>query len=96
MREVEDASFSPLVLSATGGLANEATHFYKRLAERLINKWDQPYCNTILWLRGRLFLYLLRSAIQSIRGARSSGNHAFQWEVPVDIVNSESQISPDS
>ena len=29
IREVEHASFTPLVMSATGGLAKEATNFYK-------------------------------------------------------------------
>ena len=39
IREVEYASFSPLVFSATGGLAHEATIFYKHLASLLSNKW---------------------------------------------------------
>ena len=40
VREVEHASFTrtPLVLSATGGMANEATVFYKRLASCLTTK----------------------------------------------------------
>ena len=42
-REVEHASFTPLVISATGGLAKEATVFYKRLASMLASKWDTPY-----------------------------------------------------
>ena len=41
VREVEHASFTPLVLSATGGMANEATTFYKRLVSCLATKWDQ-------------------------------------------------------
>ena len=32
IREIEHASFTPVVMSATGGLAHEATFFYKRLA----------------------------------------------------------------
>ena len=32
IREVEHASFTPLVMFATGGLAHKATIFYKRLA----------------------------------------------------------------
>ena len=32
VREVEHATFTPLVMSATGGLARQATTFYKRLA----------------------------------------------------------------
>ena len=53
-REVEHASFTPLVISATGGLANEASIFYKRLASMLASKWDHPYSNTLCWLRCRL------------------------------------------
>ena len=43
VREVEHASFTPLVLAATGGMANEATHFFKRLASLLAIHRDQPY-----------------------------------------------------
>ena len=69
VREVEHASFTPLVLSATGGMANEATAFYKRLASCLAMKWDCPYSSTMSWLHCHLTFSLLRSAIQCIRGA---------------------------
>ena len=75
IREVEHASSTPLVLSATGGMASEATVFYKRLASCLATKWDQPYSSTLSWLRCRLTFSLLRSAIQCIGGARSSSGH---------------------
>jgi hypothetical protein len=89
VREVEHASFTPLVLSATGGMANEATTFYKRLASCLATKWDQPYAPTMSWLRCRLTFSLLRSAIQCIRGARSSCGQATKLTPLVDLVNSE-------
>ena len=90
VRKVEHASFTPLVLSATGGMANEATTFYKRLASCLANKWDQQYAPTMSWLRCRLVFSLLRSAIQCIRGARSSLGHATKIPAPpMDFVNSE-------
>ena len=92
-REVEHASFTPLVMSATGGLANEASTFYKRLASILASKWDHPYSSTLCWLRCRLGFSLLRSAIQSIRGARSSCGHAIRISTAVDLVNIESNIS---
>ena len=38
IQEVEHSSFTPLVLSATGGMGNEATIFYKRLASLLSQK----------------------------------------------------------
>ena len=67
VREVEHANFVPLVMSATGGLAKQATNFYKRLASLLADKWTQPYSTTLYWLRCSLSFSLLRSAIQCIR-----------------------------
>ena len=72
---VEHSSFTPLVLAATGGLGNEATSFYKRLASKLSQKWDTPYSTTLCWLQCRLAFSLLRSSIQAFRGARSSIGH---------------------
>jgi len=36
---MEHVSFTPLILSATGGLAHEATGFWKHLAFLLSTKW---------------------------------------------------------
>ena len=76
IREVEHATFTPLVLSATGGLANEASTFYKRLATLLAIKRNDNYSTTLSWIRNRLSFSLLRSAIRCIRGTRSSCGHA--------------------
>ena len=89
VREVEHASFTPLVLSATGGMANDATAFYKRLALCLTMKWDCPYSSTMSWLRCRLTFSLLRSAIQCIRGARSHCGHATKSPPAIDLAISE-------
>ena len=69
---------SPPSDSATGGLANEASIFYRRLASLLASKWDHPYSSTLCSLRCSLAFTLLHSAIQSIRGARSSCGHAIR------------------
>ncbi len=68
IQDVKHSSFTPLVLSVTGGMGVEATTFYKRLASLLSHKWDSPYSKTLCWLRCRLSFSLLRSAIQAIRG----------------------------
>lgn len=94
VREIEHSSFTPLVMSATGGLAGEATVFYKRLASCLSIKWDQPYNLTLAWLRCRLNFSLLRSAIQCIRGARSTIGHASRSpSPPIDLAVSELNLS---
>ena len=95
IREIEHATFTPLVLAATVGLANEANVFYKRLASKLASKWDHPYNSTLCWLRCRLAFSLLRSSIQAIRGARLSRRHTVKNPTAIDLVTSECNIHPD-
>ena len=88
--EVEHSTFTPLVMSFTGGLGNAATVCYKRLASMLSSKRDRPYSSTIAWIRCALSFSLLRSFIQSIRGARSSLGHAMKHPIPpIDLITSE-------
>ena len=72
VRDVEHATFTPLVLSTNGGLGHSATTFYRRLASMIAEKRDMPYSNALNWIRCRLSFALLRASFMSIRGARSS------------------------
>ena len=93
VREVEQGSFTPLVLSLTGGMGSAATVCYKRLTSLIAQKRDQPYSCTMAWVRCRLGFALLRSSIQCIRGARSSIGYADKELLPpVDLVASESNL----
>ena len=91
IREVEHSTFTPLVFSSTRGMAKQSTTFYKSLASLLADRWEQPYSSTLCWLRCRLSFSLLRSAIQCIRGARSSRGHAVKSTPSIDLVNNEAQ-----
>ena len=91
IREVEHSSFTPLVFSASGGMGHEASVFYKRLASLLSDKWNDPYATVLGWIRCRLSFCLLRSAIQCIRGARSSQGRYIK-SAPVALVQSETQF----
>ena len=51
IREIERASFTPIVHSSTGGMGSIATTTYKRLASLLADKWGTSYSQTIGWLR---------------------------------------------
>ena len=51
IQETKHSSFTPLIFSATGRMAREATVFYKRLASMLATKRDQPYSSTMTWMR---------------------------------------------
>ena len=92
IREVEQASFTPLIFSASGGMAREANTFYKRLASMLATKRDQPYSTTMTWMRFLLSFSLLRSAIQCIRGARSSIGNPTNTAPPCDLINREARL----
>ena len=95
VREVEHGSFTPLVLSLTGGMGCAATVSYKRLASLIAQKKDQPYSRTMAWVRCSLCFALLRSSIQCIRGARSSIGQADKQPLPpMDLVQSEANLSP--
>ena len=93
IREVEHSSF---VFSVNRGMGRKVTCFYKCLASMLAYKWDQAYSTTRWWLRCRLNFSLIRSAIQVLRGARSSQGHAVHFPASVDLVITESRIAPDS
>ena len=84
---------TPVIMSATGGLAHEATCFYKHLASLLSHKWGDEYSIVMGWLRCSLSFSLLRSVIECARGARSSILHYIQAPPPMDLVRVESNMS---
>ena len=91
IREVEHSTFTPLVLSSTGGMGKAATTFYKRLSSMLSEKRDVPYSKMIGWVRCRLSFALLRASIMSILGARSSRHRPAVLE-PVEVQVAEGHI----
>ena len=96
VREVEHATFTPLVLSVTGGMGRAATTFYSRLASMISEKRSTQYSNTLNWIRCKLSFALLRASIMSIRGTRSSRNHqpseANHVQGPIDLQLMEGHI----
>ena len=69
--EVEQASFTPLVFTASGGMAPEATVTFKRFASLLAEKRNETYSSVMGWLRCKISFSLLRSALLCLRGSRS-------------------------
>ena len=60
IREVEHGSFTPLIFSAMGGMADKAHVFYKRLASLLSDEWNENYAAVMEWIRCCLSFSLLR------------------------------------
>ena len=94
VREVENATFTPLVFSTTGGMGRAATTFYRRLASLLSEKRGTSYSKTMDWVRCRLNFALLRASIMSIRGARSSRFHPALEGIqePIDLQLAEGHV----
>ena len=73
--EVEHATFTPLVMSSTGGMGRAATTFYERLASMISDNRGVPYGKIVNLICCHLSFALLTTSIVSIRGARSSQHH---------------------
>ena len=87
VREVELASFTPLVFATTGGMGREATIFYRRLADLLSRKSTVAYSTTLAWIRSTLSFSLLRSATVCIRGSRSISHRSTDASPEVGLAD---------
>ena len=63
--EIEQGTFTPLVFTTTGGMADECVKYHSRLAELIANKKGESY------LKRNLSFAIVRSAILCLRGLRS-------------------------
>ena len=68
IRDIEHSFFPNLVFHSVGGMAKEATNFYKCLTSLLAKKLDQHYCITMEWLHCILSFSLPQSSIQCLCG----------------------------
>ena len=69
--QIENATFTPLVFSANGGMGKECSTFYKRLAEMIADKRNIATSEAISFVRTRISFSLLRSMLLCLRGSRS-------------------------
>ena len=91
VREVEHASFVPVVLFASGGYGKHANALFTRIASLLAEKSKEPYGQIISLLRCRLGFALVRCGAMSLRGSRSMFAPAVP-ESPAVLVAAEARI----
>ena len=94
IREVEHGSFTPLVFSASGGMAPAATITFKRLASLIAEKQQQDYNKTIARIRCLLSFSLVRSSVMCLRGAQSSYHCPAKpdFDTPLDVALSDGHV----
>ena len=83
--EIEKGTFTPLVFTTTGKMADECVKYHSRLAELTANKKGERYSCAISLIRCKVPFAIVRSAILCLRGTRSRRRQ-------LDFVDSDLQI----
>ena len=90
--EVEQGTFTPLVFTSTGGMADECRRFHNRLAELLALKKGDDYATTISWIRAKVSFAILRSALLCLRGTRSKRRAANISDIDITSESAQARI----
>ena len=91
--EVEQAIFTPLVFSTTGGMAVECKRHHSRLAELVAATKGESYATTISWIRARVSSAFMRSALLCLRGSRAKRRIYLELsDIDVDIEKGHENI----
>lgn len=67
---MEKGTFTPIVISTSGGVGIEADRHHKRIASLIARKRRQSYADALNYIRTRLRFCLLKSVLITIRGVR--------------------------
>ena len=87
--QVEHGSFTPIVLSATGGMGRESKKFFSRLSEMISEKRKQPYAMVSSWIRRKLSFALIKCVCICIRGSRNVSDSYLVDSIQQDVKSSE-------
>ena len=68
--EIEQGTFTPLVVTTKGVVGQECSRFHKILASKISMKSDEKYNDIIKLIRTKLSFIVLRSALLCLRGSR--------------------------
>ena len=94
--DVEHGTFTPLVLSTSGGWGPSTTVAFKRLAGLIPEKYDQSYSSTLSFIRCKIAFSLIDSAIACLRVPRSAFHAPVRdlnlMDYPLDLIRAEVQL----
>ena len=69
--KIEQGTFTPLVFTTTGGMADEYLRYHSRLSVLLSAKKQESYATTISWVREKVSFAILQRALLCLRGSRT-------------------------
>ena len=70
--EVEKATFTPAVMSTSGGMGKEMDRLVRRIAMKISTKRGERYSDTVGFIRRRIRFDLLRTCVISLRGHKKA------------------------
>ena len=90
--QIENGTFTPLVISVFGGMVNECKTFFKILSSLLSEKRLENLATVVIWVRKRVWFALLRSVLLCVRGSRHRYYKPEVKEVDMEIFMKETLI----
>ena len=88
---IEHGSFTPIVMSAYGGVGYETNRFLANLIDKVSEKRDMHRSIVANYIRTKLSFHLVRSQIRCLRGARKIYRPNINVE-ELEVVQAESGI----
>ena len=85
--EIEQGTFTPLVFTTTGGMADECLRYHSRLPELLSAKKQESCATKISWVRAKVSFAILRSALLCLRGSRTTRRRNLDvkdWDLEIE------------
>ena len=70
--EIELRTFTPLVFTTKGGMADECVKYHSRLAELIANEKGESYSSAISWIRAKVSFAIIRSTILLLKYAQTA------------------------
>ena len=67
----EHGTFTPFVMSVTGGIGRESSKFCSWLSELTSKKRESSYSILATWIRGKIIFALIKPIGMCLRGSRS-------------------------
>ena len=83
--QVEHASFAPLVFATNGAMGEEAQRYHSILADRLSDKMNCTYADTMNYIRKKLSFTILQTALIALRGHRRKQTYTASSIRDVDV-----------
>jgi len=83
--QIEKGTFTPIVMSTSGGMGNEANRHHKRIATLISIKRKEEYSDVMNYIRTRLRFCLLKSTLMAVRGVR--GRQKKEYTTPISEIS---------